>query len=203
LIMVTLPTVASLFSTCGCFLWDERSSSRDLPPISLYLVDSLSVRMALSLTNGGASRDLGLMILRVQGKGGRTDPWSGPGWPASADRPRPFPSRFGRNFAPVGPHAVVRFAPTTCTNLMTSSSSPRWRFSVHEVRSFTLQSSRMFLCITSVLATIGAISSSSWTWTRLRNCTLELVVNPSFMSMFSYINRTLPNVCTKMNLLYD
>jgi hypothetical protein len=27
LIMVTLPTVSSFFSTCGCFLWDGRSSS--------------------------------------------------------------------------------------------------------------------------------------------------------------------------------
>jgi hypothetical protein len=35
------------------------------------------------------------------------------------------------------------------------------------------------------------------------NCSFELFVNPSFMSMFSYINTTLPNACTKMNLLYD
>jgi hypothetical protein len=47
------------------------------------------------------------------------------------------------------------------------------------------------------------IASSSWTRTRLRNCSFELVVNPSFMSMFSYINTILPNACTKMNLLYD
>jgi hypothetical protein len=31
LIMVTLPTVSSLFSTCGCFLRDGRSSFGDLP----------------------------------------------------------------------------------------------------------------------------------------------------------------------------
>jgi hypothetical protein len=49
---------------------------------------------------------------------------------------------------------------------------------------------------------LKVISSSSWTRTRLRNCSFELV-NPSFMSMFSYINTTLPNECTKMNLLYD
>jgi hypothetical protein len=35
LIMVTLPTVSSFFSTCGCFLRDGRSSSEDLPPLSL------------------------------------------------------------------------------------------------------------------------------------------------------------------------
>jgi hypothetical protein len=99
---------------------------------------------------------LRLKIVRVQGKGGRTDPGSGSGWPAWADRPRPIPARFGRPFAPVGPHAFMHFAPSTCTILMMSSSRPRWRFSVHDVRSFTLQSSGMFLCNTSVLATIGS-----------------------------------------------
>jgi hypothetical protein len=56
---------------------------------------------------------------------------------------------------------------------------------VHEVLSFTLQSPGVFLHNTSVLTTI------------------ELVANPSFMSIFSCINTTLPNACTKMNLLYD
>jgi hypothetical protein len=35
LIMVTIPTVSSFFSTCGRFLRDGRSSSGDLPPLSL------------------------------------------------------------------------------------------------------------------------------------------------------------------------
>jgi hypothetical protein len=35
LIMVTLPTVSSFFSTCGCFLRGGRSPSRDLPTLSL------------------------------------------------------------------------------------------------------------------------------------------------------------------------
>jgi hypothetical protein len=35
LIMVTLLMVSSFFSTCGCFLRDGRSSSEDLPPLSL------------------------------------------------------------------------------------------------------------------------------------------------------------------------
>jgi hypothetical protein len=35
LIMVTLPTVSSFFSTCGCFIRGGRSPSRDLPPLSL------------------------------------------------------------------------------------------------------------------------------------------------------------------------
>jgi hypothetical protein len=52
------------------------------------------------------------------------------------------------------------------------------------------------------LPPLGVISSSSQTRTRLLNCSFELVVTPSFMSMFSYKNITLPNVHTKMNLLY-
>jgi hypothetical protein len=159
--------------------------------------------MALSFTNGGTSRDLGLKILRVQGKGGWTDPRSGPGRLAWADRPRPIPARLDRPFAPVGPRVIMHFAPFTCTILTMSPSRPRWRFSVHEVRSFTLQSSWIFLYNTWSLPPLEVISSSSWTRTRLRNCSFELVVNPSFMSMFSYINTTLPNACTKMNLLYD
>jgi hypothetical protein len=35
LIMVTLPTMSSFFSTCGCFLRDGRSPSGDLPSLSL------------------------------------------------------------------------------------------------------------------------------------------------------------------------
>jgi hypothetical protein len=60
----------------------------DLPPeislLSLYLVDGVLVRMALPMSNGGASRVLGLKILRVQGKGGRTGHRSGLGRPAWA-----------------------------------------------------------------------------------------------------------------------
>jgi hypothetical protein len=110
----------------------------------------------LSSTNGSASRTLGLKILRVQGKGGRTDPRSGPGRPVWADRPRPIPARFGRPFAPMGPQVIMHFAPSICMILTVSSSRPRWRFSMHEVRSFTLQSTRVFLRSTSVLATIGS-----------------------------------------------
>jgi hypothetical protein len=89
-------------------------------------------------------------------KGDRTDPGTGPGRPAWADRPTPIPARLGRPFASVGPQVIMHFAPTTCTILTMSSSRPRWRFSMHEVRSFTLQSSGMFLCNTSVLATIAS-----------------------------------------------
>jgi hypothetical protein len=112
--------------------------------------------MALCFANGGTSTNLGLKDLRVQEKGDQTDPRSGPGRPAWADWPRPIPARFGRPFAPVGPHVFMHFAPSTCTILTMSSLRPRWRFSLHEVRSFTLQTSGMFLCNTSVLATIGS-----------------------------------------------
>jgi hypothetical protein len=114
------------------------------------------VRMALSLSNGGASRVLGLKILRVQEKGGRTDPRSGLGRPAWADRPRLISARFGRPFTPVGPQVIMHFASSTCMILTMSSSRPRWRFSTHEVLSFTLQSPGVFLRSTSVLATIGS-----------------------------------------------
>jgi hypothetical protein len=97
-------------------------------------------RMALCLANGGASSNLGLKDLRVQEKGERTDPRSGPGQPAWADQPRPIPAQFGRPFAPVGPHVFMHFAPSTCTILTMSPSRPRW----------------MFLCNTSVLATFGS-----------------------------------------------
>jgi hypothetical protein len=89
-------------------------------------------------------------------KGGPNRPqnWArlaGLGWPAQA---HPGPVR--RPFAPMGPHALMHFSPSTCTILKMSSSHQRWRFSVHEVRSFTLHSLGMFLCNTSVLATIGS-----------------------------------------------
>jgi hypothetical protein len=110
------------------------------------------------IANGSASTNLGLKILWVQEKGGRTDPGSGPGWTTWADRPRPNPARFGRPFALVGSHVFMHSAPSTCTILTMSSLRPRWMFSMHEVQSFTLQSSGMFLCNPSVFATIGSDS---------------------------------------------
>jgi hypothetical protein len=95
--------------------------------------------MALSLSNGGASRVLGLKILRVPGKGGRTDYRGGLCRPAWADRPRPISAWFGRPFAPVGPQVIMHFGPSTCMILTMSSSRPRWRFSSHEVQSFMLE----------------------------------------------------------------
>jgi hypothetical protein len=147
--------------------------------------------MSLPLSNGGASRVLGLKIFRVQGKRGRTGHRSGLGRLAWADRPGPTSARFGRPFAPVGTHVIMLFAPSTCMILTMSSSCPRWRFSSHEVRSFMLQSPGVFLVALQSSPPLEVISSSSWTRTRLRKCSFELVTNPSFMSIFSYINATL------------
>jgi hypothetical protein len=155
LIMVMLLTVSSFFSTCGCFLRFGRSSSGDLPPLSVACGWPLGVNDSLF----HEWRHLqGFRVENPSGarKGGRTDPRSGPGRPAWADRPRPIPARFGRPVAPVGPRVIMYFAPSICIILTMSSSRSRWRFSVHEVRSFTLQSSGMFLRSTSVLATIGS-----------------------------------------------
>jgi hypothetical protein len=155
LITVMLPMVTSLFSTCGCVLRVERSFSEDLPPLSLACGWPLGANGSLPC-EWWRLQELGLKILGVQKNGGRTDPQSGPGRPAWADRPRPIPARFGRPFAPVGPHVFMHFAPSICTIFTISSSRRRWRFSLHEVWSFTLQSSGMFLCSISVLATIGS-----------------------------------------------
>jgi hypothetical protein len=156
-------------------------------------VDGLSVRMALCFANGGASRDLGLKILRVQGKGGPNRPRK---WARPAGLGRPAQAHPGPARSPLrsrGSSCDYDFAPSICTILTMPSSRLRWRFSVHEFRSVTFQS----------LPPLEVISSSSCTRTRLCNCSFEFVVNPSFMSMFSYINITLSNACTKMNLLYD
>jgi hypothetical protein len=159
--------------------------------------------MALPSANGGASRALGLKILRVQAKEGRTDPGTGPGRPAWADRPRPIPARLGRPFPPMGPHVIMHFAPSICIILTMSTSRPRWRFSVHESGLLRFNPRGCSFVTLWSLPPLEVILSSSWTRTRLRNCSFELVMNPSFMSMFSYIHTTLPNACTKMNLLYD
>jgi hypothetical protein len=130
------------------------------PPLEISL---LSLSLACGWTPGTNGSPLcewrrlqGFRVENPSGarKGGRTDVGSGPGRPAWADRPRPTSARFGRPFTPVGPHAFMHFAPSTCMILTMSFSRPRWRVSVHEVRSFTLQSPVVFLRNTSVLATI-------------------------------------------------
>jgi hypothetical protein len=122
---------------------------------SLYNVDGLSGEW-LSLYE-----EQSLHELRVEGSspscnGGPNWPWFGTGRQAWAHWPRPILARFDRPFAPVGPHVFMHFAPSIYIILAMSPSRPRWRFFSHEFRSFTLQSSGMFLCNTSVLATFGS-----------------------------------------------
>jgi hypothetical protein len=85
--MVTLPTVSSFFSTCGCFLRGGRSPSGALHPLSLACGWPPGANGSPP-ANGGASRALGLKILRVQGRGlNRRRKWSrtaGLGRPAQA-----------------------------------------------------------------------------------------------------------------------
>jgi hypothetical protein len=77
--------------------------------------------MALPCANGGASRALGLKVLRVQGKGG--EPTSRVG---QAGRPGSTSAQFGRPFAPVGPHAFMHLSPSTCMILTMSSFKDRY-----------------------------------------------------------------------------
>jgi hypothetical protein len=160
LIMVTLLTVSSLFFTCGCFLRVERSFSEDFPPLSLACGWSLGANGSLSCEWEHLHK------LRVEGpsgarKGGRTDPRSGPGRPAWANRPRPIPARFGRSFAPMGPHVFMHFAPSTCTIFMMSFLRPRWRFSLHEIWSLRFNPWGCYFVVLQSLPPFGVISSSS------------------------------------------
>jgi hypothetical protein len=155
LIVVTLLVVSSFFSTCECFLQVRRSSSGNLPPLSLACGWPLGVNGSL-FCEWRCLQDFRVEDPSGARKGGRTDPRSGPGRPAWADRPRLISARFGRPFAPVGSRVIIYFASSICIILTMSSSRPRWRFSLHEVSSFTLQSSGMFLRSTLVLTTIGS-----------------------------------------------
>jgi hypothetical protein len=200
--MVTLPTVSSLFSICWCFLRVGWSSSRDLPPLSLACGWPLGGNDSLSC-EWRCCHELRVEDLLGARKGGRTDAGSGPGRPAWADRPKPIPARFGRPFNPVGPHALCTLPPPLapcwrCYTRIQDGGSPCMKFGLlrFNPRGCSFVTPRS-------LPPLEVISSSSWTRTRLRNCSVELVVYPSFMSMFSYIDTTLPNSCTKMNLLYD
>jgi hypothetical protein len=88
-IHVASNTVSSSFSAWGCFLRVERSSSEDLPPLSLACGWPLSANGSLYCEWWR------LHELRVEDpsgarKGGRTDAGTGPGRPAQA---HPGPAR--------------------------------------------------------------------------------------------------------------
>jgi hypothetical protein len=109
MIMVTLPTVSSLFSTCGCFLRDGRSSSGDLPPFSLACGCLLSA-------NGCLHTRLGLHLLNTVQRGTRTTTkvgWAGPNGPTGlslfwAVRARSSPHGSSWHFA-LGPLHLCHF----------------------------------------------------------------------------------------------
>jgi hypothetical protein len=203
LIMVTLPAVFSFFSTCGCFLRDGQSSSGDLPPLSLACGWPPSANGSLFCE---WRRLQGLRVEDPSGarKGGPNRPSK---WARPAGLGRPAQAHPGPVRSPLrsrGSSCIYAFAPPPlapfwrCHPRVQDGGSPCMkssllRFNPRGCSSVTLRSS----------PPLEVISSSSWTQTRLRNCSFELVVNPSFMSMLSYINTTLPNACTKMNLLYD
>jgi hypothetical protein len=132
-----------------------RRSSSSLS--SLWMVSSANDSPFLS--NGGAQ------AFRVQDPSGarKTGPNQPPEWAGPAGlgrRPGPTSARFGRPFRSVGPYAFMYFAPSTCMILTMSSSRPRWRFSSPEVRSFTLQSSGVFLVALRSLPPLEISSSS-------------------------------------------
>jgi hypothetical protein len=177
-------------STCGCFLRVEWSSSRMISLLFFRSSFWMASRANGSLhANGGASTYLGLHRLQVQEREANCLR-NGPGRPALFTHP----------FALVGPLDILHFAPSNCINLTMSSSCPRWRVFSNEVLSFTLQSSGISYATLWSLPPLGVISSCTWTRTRLLICSFELVVTPSFLSMFSYKNITLPNAHTKMNI---
>jgi hypothetical protein len=107
-----------------------------------------------------------------------------------------WPARLGCPFAHVGPQVIMHFSASTCTILMMSpcvqdGGSPCMKF---DLLRFNPRGCS-FVALQSLLP-LKVISSSSWTRIRLLKCSFEFVVNPSFMSMFSYINTILPNACT-------
>jgi hypothetical protein len=121
-------------------------------------VVDLPLEILLSLACGwppGVNGSLPVEWQRLQGfrvedpSGARkTGPNRPPEWAGPAGLGRPAWAHLGPVRSPLrsrGPHVIVHFAPSTCMILTMLSSRPRWRFSVHEVRSFTLQSSGVFL----------------------------------------------------------
>jgi hypothetical protein len=115
-------------------LWVLPSSWAILLPNELLLL-SLACGWPLSANGSLSCVWRRLHELRVEGsssarKGGPNRP---PKWARLAGLGRPaqaHPVRFGRPFAPVGPHVFMHFASSICTILMMSSLRPRWRFSV-------------------------------------------------------------------------
>jgi hypothetical protein len=202
LIMVTLPTVSSISSTCGCFLWVEWSFSWMIP-----LLFSLSSLWTASRANGSLlCKWQSLHEHRVDGssharKGGAepTPEWDRPTGPVRPAQAHPGPVR--SPFRSRGSSCIYAVCPLHLHNFDDVIHASKM-FSLHEFWLFTLQSLGMFLWTLQSLPPLGVISSSSQTRMWLLNCSFEFAVTLSFISMCSYKNITLPNAHTKINLLY-
>jgi hypothetical protein len=191
LIMVSLLTMPSFFSTCGCFLRGGRSPSSLSSLWMASWCEWLFLRRMAAPPGFYGWRSFGC-------KERGAEPATEVGW---AGRPGPTglgPSQPG-SVAPSLPW-VLRWLCTLppplawfwrCHPRVQDGGSPRMKFDF-----LTLQSSGVFLVALWSLPPLEVISSSSWTRIRLRKCSFELVANPSFMSMFSYINTILSNACT-------
>jgi hypothetical protein len=246
LIMVTLLTVSSFFSTFGCFLRDGRSSSGDLPSLSSLWMAS----RCEWLSPCQMAAPPGIYSWRSFGckeRGGLNQP---PEWARSAGLGRPAQvhpspvrspirsrgSSGGYAFCPLHLHyfddVILASEPTPGVGqagrpkptgpvhpspvrspLQSRGSSGDYAFCPLHLHYFddVILTSNMDLCMKSgllcfnpqrysfvalrSLPPLEVISSSLWTRTRLRKYSFELVVNPSFMSKFSYTNTTLPNAC--------
>jgi hypothetical protein len=154
LITVSLPTVSSFFSMRGCFLRGGWSPSGDPPPLSSLWMASWCEWLSLLWWRS-------LQAFRVKDPSGATKGGANwpPRWAGPAGLGRPAQAHLELVRSPLrsrGSSDDYALCPSTCMILTMSSSCPRWRFSSHEVRSFTLQSPVVFLCNTSVLATIGS-----------------------------------------------
>jgi hypothetical protein len=159
--MVSLPTVSSFFSTYGCFLRGGRSPSGDLPPLSLACG-----------WPPGANGSPPLEWRRLQGfrvedpsgarKGGPNRP---PEWAGPAGLCRPAQAHLGPVRSPLrsrgssGDYALCPFHLHDFDDVILASKMEV--LSVHEVRSFTLQSPGVFLVALRSLPPLEVISSSS------------------------------------------
>jgi hypothetical protein len=152
--------------------------------------------------NGGASTYLGLNHLHAQEMGGRTDVGMGQAGRPGPTGPGPF---WPSSVAPSHTWALLTFCTLPppiasfwrCHPHIQDEGSSRMKFG--PLRFIPRGCSYVTL---RSLPPLGVISSCSRIRTGHLNSSFELVVTPSFMSMISCKNVTLPTPHTKMNLLY-
>jgi hypothetical protein len=89
--MVSLPTMSSFFSTCGCFLRGGWSPSRDPPPLSIACGWPSGANDSPLSSNGGAQ------AFRVQDPSGARKTWPNrpPKWTGPAGLGRPAWAHLG------------------------------------------------------------------------------------------------------------